>query len=676
MESKTTENDIESNGFEVVNMPLEIQSNYNSKTDDLLVTINVPERDQKAERVPTHICMVVDVSGSMGSRAETKTSSGETEEYGMSLLDIVRQSAKVIVGSLKPDDRVSLISFHSSATVEFSNIQLKNSDDKKHIYNKLDKLIPRATTNLWDGLYKAQQMFHSVEKQSSLNKRIILLTDGIPNVIPPAGHVAMLQRLRDEYGELVPTDTCGFGCALNSRELNLIAKECNGKYTFIPDSGFVGTILVNLLANAFTTYSPISRLTIEMNTNNWKLEKIGGDSDEQLVAESWGYNLPNICLNYGQSRHLLFKLTPKVVDNTTSNCNLILTLGYWDRTNMIVKEAQSKLITTNDKNIANTELQLETELQRIRLQTVSESNDYNRLQKWISSVKSLDWLSNNSNEVDLANRIRSTEYYQNIIKDLDDQIPMAYKREYYNKWGKHYIPSLLSAYNLEQFNNFKDNGVKNFGGQMFKKVQLEIENVFMTLPAPKQSISTAKKITASSYTNVYYDEHGGCFHGNCLVSITDLVTKRCDRMQVGDMVMTPNGTSRVEYILKTVYINGFHNLVTLKSGWIGTPWHPIKHNGEWTYPNSIVGSKHTQCDAVYSFVLENRSSIHINGIESATLGHNNTENNVITHEFFGTDRIIESLKKLDQKNDGYITITPEWMMRDSDTEKYCDIRQP
>ena len=56
-------------------------------------------------------------------------------------------------------------------------------------------------------------------------KSVLLLTDGMPNVVPPRGHLAMLQQYKDETGMECSISTFGFGYTLNSTLLKELACE-------------------------------------------------------------------------------------------------------------------------------------------------------------------------------------------------------------------------------------------------------------------------------------------------------------------------------------------------------------------------------------------------------------------------------------------------------------------
>ena len=56
-------------------------------------------------------------------------------------------------------------------------------------------------------------------------KSVLLLTDGMPTVVPPRGHLAMLLQYKKETGMECTISTFGFGYALDSTLLKELACE-------------------------------------------------------------------------------------------------------------------------------------------------------------------------------------------------------------------------------------------------------------------------------------------------------------------------------------------------------------------------------------------------------------------------------------------------------------------
>ena len=100
-------------------------------------------------------------------------------------------------------------------------------------------------------------------------------------------------------------------------------------------------------------------------------------------------------------------------------------------------------------------------------------------------------------------------------KDSEGQVGKAFSNgKWFEKWGKHYVRSLISAHQLQQCNNFKDPGVQIYGGMYFNKVQDTVDEVFCSLPAPQPSLShRGKHGYEPANMRSYIDYNAGCFDG-------------------------------------------------------------------------------------------------------------------------------------------------------------------
>ena len=207
------------------------------------------------------------MSGSMGGDA---TAQG-VEYSGLTLLDIVKHAVKTVISTLNENDRLSIVSYSNSATVIF-DLMAMNLVGKENAITLLDQLTPGGMTNLWDGLHTGLQILRnksipSGNSNNGNNSALLLLTDGEPNIEPPRGHLPMLKRYKDSLEGRFPgvISTFGFGYSLDSVLLRKIATEGGGMYSFIPDSGFVGTAFVNALANILSTVTADASLLLNFN---------------------------------------------------------------------------------------------------------------------------------------------------------------------------------------------------------------------------------------------------------------------------------------------------------------------------------------------------------------------------------------------------------------------------
>merc|ERR1712224_210154 len=140
----------------------------------------------------------------------------------------------------------------------------------------------------------------------------------------------------------------------------------------------------------------------------------------------------------------------------------------------------------------------------------------------------------------------------------------------------------------------------------------------------------------------FYNCGGGCFDGECAVAMADGSQKALNFVSKGDYVMTPTGNATVTCVVKTFCTGGKTQLVELPEGLLATPWHPVRVTGTWHFPCDLANPSLRTCAAVYNLVLEgNHPSMVVSGVECSVLGHG-LEHPVVAHEFFGTNRILES----------------------------------
>jgi len=277
--------------------------------------------------------------------------------------------------------------------------------------------------------------------------------------------------------------------------------------------------------------------------------------------------------------------------------------------------------------------------------------------------------------------VAQEEHITALVEDLTGQVTEALsKSEFFQKWGKHYLPSLTRAHLSQYCNNFKDPGVQHYGGDLFKKIQEEADDTFMKLPPPTPS---KKAIPSNSYHSSpsshsysapapsvnmasYNCFSNPCFDGDCLVAMVDGSIKRVKDVKMGDEVLSPEGTAKVLCVVKTICVGGQTQLVQLPGGLKVTPWHPVRDEGTWKFPGEMKDAEYLSCPAVFSFALDRNHVMVINDIECVTLGHG-FEGRVVGHPFFGTQAVIKNLKKMTGWATGMIVLRAGCLMRDLKT---------
>jgi hypothetical protein len=167
--------------------------------------------------------------------------------------------------------------------------------------------------------------------------------------------------------------------------------------------------------------------------------------------------------------------------------------------------------------------------------------------------------------------------------------------------------------------------------------------------------------------SVYNNSGGGCCIGSSGVLMADKTIRPIKDLKKGDLVLTcdPNNVdetviSPIECLVFTKSYNDEELLSTISNKATSlslTPYHPVINNKnyQWTFPISLNPPQIRKCEGVYTVVVQNRFPIIVQGFTYATLGHEIT-GEVIGHPFFGTDRVINDLKKFNTYDYGFVNL--------------------
>lgn len=620
-----------------MSLSLELSENKKSGNIDSKVSFTSPEKQPHLE-----VVCVIDESGSMNGLANIK-GTDENENNGLTILDIVKHAVKTVIEILGPDDKLSLVGFttHARTVMSPKYMTIQGKTDAKV---RVDGMYAQNSTNIWGGLKMGLDILNQSNDQNS-TKVILLLTDGVPNVNPPLNnYTTALANYGSKY--YVNINTFGFGYNLNSMILTELADYGHGFYNFIPDASFVGTVFVNTMSNL----KVVSASNISLRIHNIPMDRIKVLGNYHLTND----NDYIVCFigngQIGQSRDIVFELInydfnslPKLKIDAIYNVNQNTTINSTDID--VMMDAVNQSITNNKIRYNFVEL-------------LSNLTSINYDKYYMNELLSdfIDYLLSCSNNS-----------CQGILEDAIWQVKESISREdWFNKWGKHYIPSLSRAHHFQVCNNFKDPGVQEYGGVLFNEIRDKADDVFLTIPPPTPTFQSRTNSSRPINMNTYHCSGNPCFHGQSKIRMKDNSYKNINEIKKGDIVYCPiDYCSKVVCVVKTKCENSKQELVILNDNIAITPWHPIRNKNEiWIFPNKEHESKVISCDYVYNLVLEKTHIVEIGGIQTCTLGHNLKSNDVISHYFFGTEKVVFCLMGNYGWANGLIEFNSNCLMRD------------
>ncbi|KAF3915116.1 hypothetical protein ABW20_dc0101116 [Dactylellina cionopaga] len=664
-------------------------------SNNFLITVTPPRQPEQGEkgaafkRAPVDLCCVIDVSGSMEESAPAQSEDGKSkEDTGLTILDIVKHAMKTIIATLNDDDRLAIVAFDTRAEL-ITDFQSSTTSGKSSLNASVDRLQPKASTNLWDGLKMGMNLLHDLQHKSEGSSSsttakkaegrlasLFILTDGQPNVNPPRGHVPMLQQWLESHPDTrFAINGFGFGYDLDSALMSDIARAGGGHYGFIADAGMVGTVFVHALANLFATYATQCHLNVEV-PDGAKVKKPRGEFT--FTESSWGAKIDIGDIQYAQSRDFIIEVEGL---NRSNPEDIIVTLGAkpWD-----AQEALDVAATTTTSPELN-EPSKDYEYHLHRLNLVSEMYGLCQRTHKKYSDEQVKELNASKAVFDaqvkaIAKDLQGHAAAEALGTDIGGEVTKAVsdKGKAWTKWGRHYFPSLARAHQMQRCNNFKDPGLQVYSqnSPLFTQSRDLADAEFDKLPPPTpsalpmpsyssgsswlgkggssaaQSMPKASKISSMSR---YNNRHGICFTGDCLVTLADGTQARIDSLRRGRTVMTAKGPAEISAIVKTK-LNGQISICKIGNMTV-TPWHPIHHDGAWKFPSDVVEPKMEACEAIYSVLLlpspyVDAHSMFVDGVKVVTLGHglvdpSAMETDVRNHEFFGNyGKIFDGLKEL------------------------------
>jgi hypothetical protein len=472
-----------------------------------------------------------------------------------------------------------------------------------------------ASTNIDDAI----RTMMSIANRPEMKDRAIfgaLLTDGEETVIPsPSGTVKALSRLSMKNPWIL--STFGFGYQLNSILLTQLAEmplSGGGSFGFIPDLTMIGTVFINWVANAMVTGTRDAVIHYAVNGGS----QVGIHTGPLAIGQPRDYL---VHIPAGASVKVFAGGAEVVpVDSASSEYPLALTMYIATMEQVI---AMSEAGRTDGAFVP---------LSRV-VQRFADSMDP-RVKALLLDIESAD--------------------------PSEGQIGMAPR--YWERWGGHYMRSYRRAQQIQRRLNFKDPGCLIYGGDeasLFGQCVAKGEELFMTLDPPQPTGSSrgygSSSSAAPAYdpaylsaylrTNSQAAQSGGCFHGENNVLMANGSFKQIQAIIPGDVVWTIEGPASV--IARVTIGHGSATSVMMSK--VGdcflTPYHPYMEGAvTWVYGADTVGQQACPVGTVYNLLLDKGHVINIGGATACTLAHG-LKGPVIEHPFFGTQAVVEDLKK-------------------------------
>ncbi|MBN2424409.1 MAG: von Willebrand factor type A domain-containing protein [Calditrichaceae bacterium] len=217
----------------------------------------------KEEQKPSNLVFLIDVSGSMDDPKK---------------LPLLKQSFKLLVEQLNPEDRIAMVVYASSTGLV---LPATPGSEKARIMNALDNLSAGGSTAGGAGI----QLAYKVAKENYIkggNNRVILATDGDFNVgISSTSELVRFIEQKKDEGIFLTVLGFGMGNYKDNR-LQELADRGNGNHAYIDNILEAKKVLVNEITATLFTIAKDVKIQVEFNPVKIKSYRLIGYENRKL----------------------------------------------------------------------------------------------------------------------------------------------------------------------------------------------------------------------------------------------------------------------------------------------------------------------------------------------------------------------------------------------------------
>lgn len=236
-------------------------------SDNYLMKIGVKGFKYDLDNLPNvNLVFLIDISGSMRGQ-----------------MPIIKESLKMLVNKLRPDDKISLVTYAGSTSVVLKNTPISDIDE---ILSKIDSLSSGGSTNGQAGITLAYKEAESGFIKDGVN-RILLVSDGDFNV--GINNTEKLKELiKEKRKSNITFSTIGIGGG-NFRDdmMEKMANVGNGAYTFIGDMNDARRVFADRFISTLKNIAKDVKYQVEFNPNNVKEYRLLGYENRMLKTEDF-----------------------------------------------------------------------------------------------------------------------------------------------------------------------------------------------------------------------------------------------------------------------------------------------------------------------------------------------------------------------------------------------------
>ncbi len=261
--------------------------------DHRLVRVGLQAKRIKHDKAPRrNLVFLVDTSGSMSSEDK---------------LPLVQKALTMLVDDLRPEDRISLVTYAGDTRVV---LQSTPGDQKIAIKRAIHDLSSGGGTHGSAGIVLAYQEAHKSFLKGGIN-RVLLATDGDFNV-GLTGRDEMIALIERERDTGVHLSVVGVGRGnLNDAMMEQVADHGDGNYAYLDSEKEAKKVLVTEVSGTLVTVAKDVKVQLEFNPGKIAGYRLVGYENRALTAQEFNDDAKDAGeLGAGDSVTALYEVIP------------------------------------------------------------------------------------------------------------------------------------------------------------------------------------------------------------------------------------------------------------------------------------------------------------------------------------------------------------------------------
>ncbi len=233
-----------------------------------LLKIGIKARDLNESVKPWNLVFLIDTSGSMDQPDK---------------LPLVKEGLKVLVGAMRPSDRIAIVTYAGNAGLVLDSTSTK---ERERILSSINNLSPGGSTYGSGGIQLAYEVAERNRLDGGVN-RVVLATDGDFNVgITSRDELVKMIEEKRRGGTTLTTLGVGTG-NINDATLEQLADKGNGNYFYLDSFQEARKVLKEEVAGTMEVVAKDVKLQVEFNPTNVSQYRLIGYDNRKLKNEEF-----------------------------------------------------------------------------------------------------------------------------------------------------------------------------------------------------------------------------------------------------------------------------------------------------------------------------------------------------------------------------------------------------